>query len=552
MKWEVLAVPKSSADDPTTIIVDADNWMGALELMLKQLGKKDKKPKIISCQVQEDLSVRITEFSTRSTFHIRPADGPPDLPPVPEAEGASFLESKRSKPKIAAVIEHAETAPAAEPAAQEVQSFIQEGKDTPPVPPAMTDHSVFYNKDENPDRESAIVYRERLIKVAPDVTKDKVTELIQHYFETLRREIGKISGDRQINLAVYDHEFTGKPERLALTAISWQEWKNPEPIIVYPKEEAARQPSPSSQGFEYAPTNPQQVSDVPPPQAQPSGPPPTAGPAPAQATSAPSSAPQVSPAQAKIPDRFSVDVQVESGPKAAPPKAAPPRAAPPRAAPPQAAPEPVIEEFDADRVLSEVFEELQDMFLLQTQDDCAEFVIDLSMKKIPVEGGTIFLADINTRDMLFAAVRGPSAQNLKGRVLDMRKGIVGFTAREGAAIAISDVSKDPRFCSDFDQSGAFKTKSVLCAPIQYEGRTFGAIELLNKIGSDMFTQGEINVVTYLASQLAEYIATSLPSGEPDFLEEESQTKELLKKAKKASPAKSGRPKAKKKGRGRKK
>ncbi|MFH1434356.1 MAG: GAF domain-containing protein, partial [Pseudomonadota bacterium] len=415
-----------------------------------------------------------------------------------------------------------------------------------------TDHSVFYNKDENPDRESAIVYRERLIKVGPDITKDKVTELLQYYFETLRRQIGQISGDRQINLAVYDHEFTGKPEGLALAAISWQEWKNPEPMIVYPREEAARKPSASSQGFEYAPTNPQHISHMPPPQAEPIGPPPSAGPAPAPATSAPSSAPLISPAYAKVPANLSVDVQMGPVPQAAPPRAAPPQAAPPRAAPPQAAYEPVVEEFDADRVLSEVFEQLQDMFLMQTQDDCAEFVIDLAMEKIPVEGGTIFLADINTRDMLFAAVRGPSSGSLKGRVLDMRKGIVGFTAREGAAIAISDVSKDPRFCSDFDQTGDFKTKSVLCAPIQYEGRTFGAIELLNKIGNDMFTQGEINVITYLASQLAEFIATSLPSGEPDFLEEERQHMQPAKQAQPASPAKRGKPKAKSKGRGGKK
>ena len=540
MKWEVLVVPKSSAADQTTLSVEADNWMGALEFGLEHLGKKDKKAKIISCQIQEDHSVRITEFSTKSTFHIKPAGGPPDLPPVPEAEGKSFLESKRSKPKIEAVRDQAEAAPTDGPAAQKVESFIQEGKDTPPVPPAVTDHSVFYKKDENPDRESAIVYRERLIKVAPDITKDKATELIANCFETLRREIGKISGDRQINLALYDHEFTGKPEGLALAAISWQEWKNPEPTIVYPKEEAARQPSPSSQGFEYAPTNPQHVSAVPQPQAEPTGPPPAAKPAPAPSTAAPSSAPPIAPVPYKAPDRFSVDVQdVQLEPV-------------PQAAPKQAAPKQAVEEFDADRVLSEVFEELQDMFLMQTQDDCAEFVMDLAMKKIPVEGGTIFLADINTRDMLFAAVRGPSAANLKGRVLDMRKGIVGFTAREGAAIAISDVSKDPRFCSDFDQTGDFKTKSVLCAPIQYEGRTFGAIELLNKIGNDMFSQGEINVITYLASQLAEFIATSLPSGEPDFLEEESRAMQPQKMAQPASPAKRGKPKAKKKVRGKKK
>lgn len=178
------------------------------------------------------------------------------------------------------------------------------------------------------------------------------------------------------------------------------------------------------------------------------------------------------------------------------------------------------DEPDENRVIAEVFEELQDLFLTRTQDEAAEFVLAVATKKIPSEAGTVFLADINSRDLTFAAVKGPTAEKLKGRRLHMQKGIVGFAAREGAAIAIADVAKDPRFCNDFDQSGGFITKSVLCAPVQYEGRTFGAVELLNRAGGGTFNRTEMNIITYLASQLAEYIATSLPSGEPDFTDDE--------------------------------
>ena len=180
----------------------------------------------------------------------------------------------------------------------------------------------------------------------------------------------------------------------------------------------------------------------------------------------------------------------------------------------------MIDELDPNKALAEAFEELQDLFLTQTQDEAAEFVLNIATKKIAVEAGTVFLADINTRKMAFAAVKGPNAEALRGQELQMTKGIVGFAAREGAAIAVADVAKDPRFCSDFDQTGGFVTKSVLCAPIQFEGRTFGAIELVNKKKGDMFTQGEINIISYLASQLAEFIATSLPSAEPDFMDED--------------------------------
>jgi signal transduction protein with GAF and PtsI domain len=172
--------------------------------------------------------------------------------------------------------------------------------------------------------------------------------------------------------------------------------------------------------------------------------------------------------------------------------------------------------MDTGEVLAEVFEEMQDLYMTQDQEEAAEFALNLAMTKIPAEAGSVFLADINTRELYFAAVHGPTADKLKGQRLHMTKGIVGFAARRGAAIAISDVRKDPRFCAEFDSNSGFITKSVVCAPVQYEGRSFGAIEILNRKGGDSFSQGEVNIISYIATQLAEYIATSLPTAEPEF------------------------------------
>jgi GAF domain-containing protein len=204
-----------------------------------------------------------------------------------------------------------------------------------------------------------------------------------------------------------------------------------------------------------------------------------------------------------------------------------------------------LQAIDTGEVLAEVFEEMQDLYFTQDQDEAAEFVLNLAMKKIPAEAGSVFLADINTRELYFAAVRGPTSEKLKGQRLMITRGIVGFAARRGAAIAISDVRKDPRFCNEFDTDSGFVTKSVMCAPVQYEGRSFGAIEILNRKGGDSFTQGEVNVITYIATQLAEFIATSLPTAEPDFDEGEEKPPPA---AAQPAPAKT---KSKAKGKGKK-
>jgi putative methionine-R-sulfoxide reductase with GAF domain len=502
MKWEVSVVPKVAGASGSSFTVNADNWMEALKQGFDRVGGKDYKIKIISCQIQEDHTVCIHDLTTQSVFYVKSVEGPSALPPVPGPEGESFLESKRSAQKEEKV---------------EAVSFLEERRDLPPAPPALPQHRIFYEKDENPGPGSSMVYRERVISVAPGTPRAAVTDLVQHYFETLHREISGIQGSRCINLAVYDHEFKGNPKGLSLAALSWQDWKSQAPVIVYPKDES----NAVAAGQGPYPVQPAQAqAQV---QPQPAAPPPPAQPQQAWAPVAPQ--PQPRP-QAKTPPPVPAAAYAQTRER-------------------RRSSEMVLDELDPNRALAEAFEELQDLFLTQTQDEAAEFVLNIATKKVTVEAGTIFLADINTRKMAFAAVKGPNAEALKGQNLLMTKGIVGFAAREGAAIAVADVAKDPRFCSDFDQTGGFVTKSVLCAPIQFEGRTFGAIELVNKKKGDMFTQGEINIVSYLASQLAEFIATSLPSAEPDFLDEDRAQQA---KVKQPVTIKKVKPKGKKPGR----
>jgi len=361
MKWEISLIPKDAENVPS-ITIDAENWMEAFHSGFASLSGKNEKAKIISCLVKEDFSVWITDITTKQRFVVKPLGESLNLPPIPEPQGESFLESISTT-------------------------------GSPPIPDKVYEHSQQEVKGE-------------FIPIPIDVRQD---------------------------LPPTPPPVEEKPIQVAV--------KPPEPAAFQVQSQSVQNPvMPSPGAIEHHAPRPHERA----------------------------------------------------------------------------------KELDANQALSEVFEELQDLFLVQTQEEAAQYVLDLAMKKIPVQAGTVFLADINTRDLTFTAVKGPVAEKLKGQKLNLKKGIIGFAAREGATIAISDVSKDPRFCSDFDQHGEFVTKSVLCAPAQYEGRTFGAIELVNRISGDMFTQSEINIVSYLASQLAEFIATSLPSGEPDSFEEEDK------------------------------
>ncbi len=162
--------------------------------------------------------------------------------------------------------------------------------------------------------------------------------------------------------------------------------------------------------------------------------------------------------------------------------------------------------FVTEEVLADVFMDAQQLYDYDTDlQGAVEFALDLLMEKIPSEAGSIMFADINQNDLYFAAARGPKADLVMNFRVPMGKGIVGFSAKEGVSLTIGDARRDPRFYKRIGESIGFETRSVVCAPVEADGRCYGAIELINKKGSDSYTPGEMAVVTYVANRLADHI-----------------------------------------------
>ncbi len=157
-------------------------------------------------------------------------------------------------------------------------------------------------------------------------------------------------------------------------------------------------------------------------------------------------------------------------------------------------------------VLSELFERTPEMFGKE-QADALYFLLDLAMEKIPSESGSFYVADLNRRDLGFAAVRGPKAGELVALKLrvPMGKGLVGFCAQEGVGVAISDVQRDKRFYKEISQRLGYDTKSMITTPVIHDNRTLGAIQLINKNGSTSFSASELSILHYLAHQAAIYL-----------------------------------------------
>ncbi len=168
----------------------------------------------------------------------------------------------------------------------------------------------------------------------------------------------------------------------------------------------------------------------------------------------------------------------------------------------------------SESILEDIFLEIQSIHEKDmAMEEVVHFVMDMAMEKVPAESGAILFADVNGQELYFATARGPKAEEVMQFRVPMGIGLAGFCAREGVSLAVSDAQNDARFYHRISQSLNYPTQSIVCAPIQYEGRVYGCVELMNRAGGSHFSSHEVNALTYIGNQFAIYVNRLIMSRE---------------------------------------
>jgi hypothetical protein len=172
------------------------------------------------------------------------------------------------------------------------------------------------------------------------------------------------------------------------------------------------------------------------------------------------------------------------------------------------------EEKVTESLIEDVFLEIQEIHEGdKDMEEVVNFCMDMAMDKMEPESGSILFADVNGRELYFATARGPKSDEIMDYRVPMGTGIVGFCAREGVSLAISDVEKDPRFYKKISDAIGYETKNLICAPVQHDNRVYGCIELLNKKRSSSFDSNEMNALSYISRQLGKFVYKQIMKSE---------------------------------------
>jgi GAF domain-containing protein len=124
-------------------------------------------------------------------------------------------------------------------------------------------------------------------------------------------------------------------------------------------------------------------------------------------------------------------------------------------------------------------------------------IVDAATEILNVETGSVLLLDETKSELVFAtSVSNGKANKIPAR-LHKDQGIAGWVVSTGQPVCLNDLSKDPRWYGEVEVG--FETQSLLCVPLQSNGRILGVLQVLNTKKREGFGNEDIALMSAFAA-----------------------------------------------------
>ncbi|MBI3765640.1 MAG: cyclic nucleotide-binding domain-containing protein [Ignavibacteriales bacterium] len=132
-------------------------------------------------------------------------------------------------------------------------------------------------------------------------------------------------------------------------------------------------------------------------------------------------------------------------------------------------------------------------------DKLLNIILETALKIVNGDRGTVYLIDDSNKELWSKVLKGDELIRIE---LPMGKGIAGYVAVTGDTLNIVDAYLDPRFNPEVDRKTGYRTKTILCMPMNNkDGKIIGVFQLLNK-RNGAFTQDDESFIAALSVHAA--------------------------------------------------
>jgi hypothetical protein len=409
--------------------------------------------------------------------------------------------------------------------------------------PGSIPSQVIFKREQDATDAVPLTYREYVYLVPPGTSETDAEILLVAQLDLVRRSLERVAPGKLVNLGVFDVAFQGKPSTPPIATLAWKDWRGV-PDLAFPRRPGA---TPAKAPAVVA-SPIVAIAAAPAPAAVPAS-----VPAPA-----PAAIPAPAPIAAAAPVAVAVPAPVPVAPLVAPPLAAPvsvPPAAAPATLTPSAPPAPLIQSappapliqstpvappapapaavapapaapvaapaairtatpgtgvalprrIRGEDLIAELFEAMHDLHFVRDSVEGGDFCLALAMEKLPSQAGMVHLYDINSREFLVSSVRGPSTGKLLAHRHPETDELLSAAMRKRRTVVLDKATSEAQTIERYAAIGG--VRSLMVAPVMQSGRFLGAIELVNPLDGQPFTEAEGNALAYIAEQFAEFVAT---------------------------------------------
>ena len=146
------------------------------------------------------------------------------------------------------------------------------------------------------------------------------------------------------------------------------------------------------------------------------------------------------------------------------------------------------------------YEIMEQLLNVDDLDEALSLALQTIVKTLESKAGVVWYLDRKSDRLHSIFHIGPS--DISNTSIEKGMGIEGVVTSTGKSIVITDAETDPRFePTVFDDQG-FKTKTMICVPLNNSRETIGCIEIINKNDGQLYTDEELELCEHMANLAA--------------------------------------------------
>mgnify|MGYP003956049981 CR=1 FL=1 len=149
-------------------------------------------------------------------------------------------------------------------------------------------------------------------------------------------------------------------------------------------------------------------------------------------------------------------------------------------------------------------------------------ILILLMKVVKSEGGAILEVDEVNERVFFRSAAGYTSDKVSRFVIPMGQGVVGHVLESRQPFLVNSVEDCEIHLKSITKIVGFEAINMIAVPIIVRGKSFAVIELLNRVGEDLYSDQDLEFIQYFCEMVSHAIemrlvvawnAKNQPSGE---------------------------------------